>query len=85
MNEGHIKIEFPDRSSKTRGFKKNNQIPKSDAKDTMTKENLLKMCNEVQKLSKHLYRGWRFIRVIIRKDDKLYDILGGLARMEKRS
>ena len=85
VNEGHIQIEFSDRSKKTHGFKKKNQLPKPDTKDTMTKDDLLKICHEVQKLSKHLYRGWRFTRIIISKDDHLYDVLGGLARMAKES
>ena len=85
VNEGHIQIEFSDRSKKTHGFKKKNQLPKRDTKDTMTKDDLLEICHEVQKLSKHLYRGWRFTRIIISKDDHLYDVLGGLARMAKES
>ena len=85
VNEGHIQIEFLDRSKKTHGFSKKNQVPKNGSKDTMTKEDLLQICHEVQKLSKRLYKGWRFTRIIIRKDDHLYDILGGLARMAKGS
>ena len=49
----------------------------------MTKNDLLQICHEVQKLSKHLFRGWRFTRIIISKDDNLYDILGGLAKMAR--
>ena len=83
--EGYIQIEFPDQSNKTHGFRKKNQLPKHDTKYTMTKDDLLQICHEVQKLSKHLYRGWRFTRIIISKDDHLYDILEGLARMTKGS
>ena len=85
VNEGHIQIEFPDRPSKTHGFRKKYQIPKKDTNGTMSKDDLLQICHEVQKLSKHLYRGWRFTRIIISKDDGLYDILGGLAKMTKGS
>ena len=85
VNEGHIQIEFLDRSHKTHGFRKKNQIHKNDTKDTMTKEDLLKICHVVLKLSKLLYKGWRFTRIIVRKDDRLYDILEGLARMERGS
>ena len=85
VNEGHIQIKFPDQSKRTHGFRKKNQLPKKDTKDTMTKDDLVQICHQVQKLSKHLYRGWMFTRIIIRKDDHLYDILGGLARMAEGS
>ena len=85
VNEGHIQIEFLDRSCKTHGFRKKNQIHKKDTKDTMTKEHLLKICQVVHKLSNLSYKGWRCTRIIVRKDDRLYNILEGLARMERRS
>ena len=85
VNEGHIQIEFRDRSRMTHGFRKKNRIHRNDTKDTMTKEDLLKICHEVQNLTIRLYKGWRFTRIIIRKDDRLYYILEGLARMAKGS
>ena len=56
-NEGHIQIEFSDGSKKTPGFSKKNQVPKNGSKDSMTKDDLLQICCEVQKLSKQLYKG----------------------------
>ena len=85
VNEGHIQIEFLDRSCKTHGFRKKNQIHRNDTKDTMTRDDLLKICHEVQNLTIRLYKGWRFTRIIIRKDDRLYDILEGLAKMANGS
>ena len=51
VNEGHIQIECLDRSRITHGFRKKNQIHRNDTKDTMTKDDLLKNCHEVQKLT----------------------------------
>ena len=82
LNKGNIKINFPDGSGVTHVFRKR-PVPEKDIKDTLTKDDLLTIIHEVKKLSKHLYREWRFTKVIVRKDDRIYDILGGLERILK--